>query len=237
MEAGKMQLDPPRALPAGLSERELQVLLALAHGGSNREIAAELGISAKTVGHHVQSVYAKAGVRNRAAATRWAFEQDLVRGGRPDRVSRRRLRAVRPRAAVVDPRFAVHYSGQNEPMPGTHSNANGGRTPRALAIYLKDHHAAGSAGVRLAARIAENISPAVEARSELARVAQEVQEDLHTLERVMLAEQVCPNATKDTLAKGVELLGRFKLNGRVTGRAPLSDVIELETLLIGITGK
>ena len=34
-----MQLDPSRALPAGLSERELEVLLALAHGGSNREIA------------------------------------------------------------------------------------------------------------------------------------------------------------------------------------------------------
>ncbi len=122
-------------------------------------------------------------------------------------------------------------------MPGTHSNANGSKTPRALAIYLKDHHAAGSAGARLAARLAENVSPAVEARNELARVAQEVQEDLHTLERVMLAEQVRPNATKDTLAKGLELLGRFKLNGRVTGRAPLSDVIELETLLVGITGK
>ena len=127
-------------------------------------------------------------------------------------------------------------------MPGTHPNgnggtANGGRAPRALAIYLKDHHAAGSAGARLAARIAESASAEDEARADLARVAQEVQEDLHTLERVMLAEKVRPNAAKDTLAKGLELLGRFKPNGRITGRAPLSDVIELETLLVGITGK
>ena len=79
-----MQLEPSCVLHAGLSGRELEVLLALAHGGSNREIADGLGISAKTVGHHVQNIYAKAGVRNRAAATRWAFEQDLVRGRRPD---------------------------------------------------------------------------------------------------------------------------------------------------------
>src|SRR3954470_16263479 len=122
-------------------------------------------------------------------------------------------------------------------MPDTASNGHDAEAPRALAIYLKDHHAAGSAGVRLAARLAENVSPEVEARDELARVAREVQEDLYTLERVMMAEKVRPNAAKDTLAKGFELLGRFKLNGRRTGRAPLSDVIELETLLVGITGK
>ena len=73
-----MQREPSRAMRAGLSERELEVLLALARGGSNREIADDLGISAKTVGHHVQNVYAKAGVRSRAAATRWAFEHELV---------------------------------------------------------------------------------------------------------------------------------------------------------------
>jgi len=71
----------PRKLPAALTERELQVLLALVRGGSNRQIAEGLGISAKTVGHHVEHVYKKAGVRSRAAATLWAFEHDLVRTG------------------------------------------------------------------------------------------------------------------------------------------------------------
>jgi DNA-binding NarL/FixJ family response regulator len=67
-----------RKLPAGLTPRELEVLLALVRGQSNQTIADGLGISAKTVGHHVQHVYEKAGVRSRAAATVWAFEHDLV---------------------------------------------------------------------------------------------------------------------------------------------------------------
>jgi HD-GYP domain-containing protein (c-di-GMP phosphodiesterase class II) len=65
-------------LPAGLTQRELEVLLALVLGQSNQAIADSLGISAKTVGHHVQHVYTKAGVRSRAAATVWAFENALV---------------------------------------------------------------------------------------------------------------------------------------------------------------
>ena len=68
----------PRELPADLTERELEVLLVLVRGESNKAIADDLGISVKTVGHHIQHVYEKAGVRSRAAATLWAFEHDLV---------------------------------------------------------------------------------------------------------------------------------------------------------------
>ena len=68
--------------PAGLTQRELEVLLALVLGQSNQAIADDLGISAKTVGHHVQHVYRKAGVSSRAAATVWAFEHDLVHSRR-----------------------------------------------------------------------------------------------------------------------------------------------------------
>jgi HD-GYP domain-containing protein (c-di-GMP phosphodiesterase class II) len=75
----------PRELPAGLTGRELEVLLPLVRGQSNQEIADELGISVKTVGHHVEHVYRKAGVRSRAAATVWAYEQDLM-GHSPDAV-------------------------------------------------------------------------------------------------------------------------------------------------------
>lgn len=77
--AGHRLRQRPRELPAGLTERELDVLLILVRGSSNQEIADQLGISAKTVGHHVEHVYQKAGVRSRAAATLWAFEQELVR--------------------------------------------------------------------------------------------------------------------------------------------------------------
>ena len=76
--AGHRVRERPRELPAGLTERELEVLLVLVRGESNQEIADDLGISAKTVGHHIEHLYLKAGVRSRAAATVWAFENDLV---------------------------------------------------------------------------------------------------------------------------------------------------------------
>jgi DNA-binding NarL/FixJ family response regulator len=52
---------------------------ARALGRSNQDIDDDLGISATTVGHHVEHVDQKPGVRSRAAATLWAFEPDLVR--------------------------------------------------------------------------------------------------------------------------------------------------------------
>jgi HD-GYP domain-containing protein (c-di-GMP phosphodiesterase class II) len=77
--AGHHVSQRPRELPAGLTQRELEILLVLVRGKSNQEIADDLRISVKTVGNHVQHVYEKAGVRSRAAATLWAFEHDLVR--------------------------------------------------------------------------------------------------------------------------------------------------------------
>ncbi|MDN5859114.1 MAG: LuxR C-terminal-related transcriptional regulator [Pseudonocardia sp.] len=65
--------------PAGLSEREVEVLRLIARGRSNREVAARLSISAKTVGHHVGHIYAKIGVTTRPAAALFAVEHDLLR--------------------------------------------------------------------------------------------------------------------------------------------------------------
>ncbi len=64
--------------PAGLSEREVEVLGLLARGMTNRQIGAALHVSAKTVGSHVEHIYVKAGVRSRAAATLFAMQHDLV---------------------------------------------------------------------------------------------------------------------------------------------------------------
>jgi HD-GYP domain-containing protein (c-di-GMP phosphodiesterase class II) len=58
-----------RAQTAGLTTREIEVLRLLARGLSNKEIAGELVISPKTAGHHVQHIYSKIGVSNRARAT------------------------------------------------------------------------------------------------------------------------------------------------------------------------
>lgn len=64
--------------PAGLTEREVDVLRLLARGSTNRQIAERLGITVKTVGSHVEHIYSKAGVRNRATATLFAVQNDLI---------------------------------------------------------------------------------------------------------------------------------------------------------------
>jgi len=77
--AGHSQARARLTWPAGLSDREVQVLRLVARGHSNREIARLLWISPKTAGHHVQHIYDKIGVSTRAAATMFAMEHDLVR--------------------------------------------------------------------------------------------------------------------------------------------------------------
>jgi HD-GYP domain-containing protein (c-di-GMP phosphodiesterase class II)/DNA-binding CsgD family transcriptional regulator len=70
---------PPRIeLPAGLTAREVDVLRLLARGSSNKEIASELGIAVRTVKHHLEHVYEKIGVANRAGAALFAVRQDLL---------------------------------------------------------------------------------------------------------------------------------------------------------------
>jgi ATP/maltotriose-dependent transcriptional regulator MalT len=68
----------PPPTPGGLSPREVEVLGHLAHGGSNRDIAAALGISERTVDRHVSNIYTKLDVSSRAAATAFAYEHDLI---------------------------------------------------------------------------------------------------------------------------------------------------------------
>jgi HD-GYP domain-containing protein (c-di-GMP phosphodiesterase class II) len=67
------------AWPAGLSDREVEVLRLVAGGLSNRQIADALVISPRTAEHHVQHVYAKIGVSTRAAAAMFAMAHGLLR--------------------------------------------------------------------------------------------------------------------------------------------------------------
>ena len=64
--------------PGGLTAREVEVLVLLARGRRNKEIAAELRISPKTVSAHLERVYAKAGVSTRAGATLYAMRQGFL---------------------------------------------------------------------------------------------------------------------------------------------------------------
>jgi HD-GYP domain-containing protein (c-di-GMP phosphodiesterase class II) len=64
--------------PAGLTAREVEVLVLVARGMSNKEIADRLVISAKTVGNHVEHIYGKIDAKNRAAASLFAMRHGLL---------------------------------------------------------------------------------------------------------------------------------------------------------------
>ncbi|WP_163512382.1 response regulator [Fodinicola acaciae] len=66
-----------RELPDGLTEREGQILALIGRGLSNAEIAAQLFIGQATVKTHINNAFAKIGARNRADATRYAYDHDL----------------------------------------------------------------------------------------------------------------------------------------------------------------
>src|SRR5215217_469278 len=76
--------------PAGLTEREAEVVAMLARGLQTKQVARALGISVKTADRHVQNAYGKIGVSTRAAATLFAMEHGLVTWGE--------LPIARPRA-------------------------------------------------------------------------------------------------------------------------------------------
>ncbi|WP_431912316.1 response regulator [Nonomuraea jabiensis] len=65
-------------LPDGLTPREAEVLVLIADGRSNAEIAKGLHISEATVKSHINSLFAKAGVRDRAQAVTYAFRHGLA---------------------------------------------------------------------------------------------------------------------------------------------------------------
>jgi len=80
IEAGGQPV-PRIERPAGLTEREAEVVGLLARGLQTKQVAHALGISVKTADRHVQNAYGKIGVSTRAAATLFAMEHGLVAWG------------------------------------------------------------------------------------------------------------------------------------------------------------
>lgn len=91
-EAGKLSPDAVNAVlkavgqdhqparrPAGLSERECEVLSLLTSGLATKQIAGRLGISPKTCDHHIQRLYRKLGVSTRTGATLFALDHGLLK--------------------------------------------------------------------------------------------------------------------------------------------------------------
>ena len=81
--AGQGAVAVPMPRPAGLSEREVEVLCLLARGLATKQIAHRLEISPKTADHHIQRIYGKAGVSTRAGAILFALQHGLVSAGSP----------------------------------------------------------------------------------------------------------------------------------------------------------
>lgn len=74
-----------REWPAGLTDREVDVLRVAATGLTKRQMAQHLTISEKTVGTHLEHIYGKIGCSSRAAAVLFAMEQGLLTGTAPAR--------------------------------------------------------------------------------------------------------------------------------------------------------
>src|SRR5688500_15495120 len=105
-----------------------------------------------------------------------------------------------------------------------------------LAIYLNDHLAGATAGTELARRVA-GANRGTSLGETMQELATEIAEDRESLQRAMAELDVGVDHLKMVAGWTAEKFGRLKLNGQLTGYSPLSRVVELEGLHIGITGK
>lgn len=105
-----------------------------------------------------------------------------------------------------------------------------------LPIYLNDHLMGATAVTELTRRAAREHEHS-ELGTFLAQLAVEIAEDRRALRRLMVFAGARPALWKVTAAWLAEKLGRGKLNGRILSRSPLSPMVELEAIEIGIYGK
>jgi len=105
-----------------------------------------------------------------------------------------------------------------------------------LETYLQDHRAGAEMGTDLARRLAEE-NQGTPYEDFLLGLAQEIEQDVATLEDIMGRFGVGKAPLKTVGAKVAERLGRLKPNDQLSGYSPLSRVLELEGLRSGVQGK
>ena len=107
---------------------------------------------------------------------------------------------------------------------------------RLLDIYLADHLAGSSGGTALAFRIAKDNEGSDLARAR-AQIAQAIEEDQRSIERIMQRVGARKRRWRQAGAWLGEKAARLKPNGQVVGYSPLSRLLELEGMIMGVTGK
>ncbi len=105
-----------------------------------------------------------------------------------------------------------------------------------LAAYLNDHLSGSLAAIDLAAKAADK-NRGDRLGVFLAELGKAIDEDRVTLEGIMDDLGVEKGGVKATAGRVVEKVSRLRLHERVTGDPDLSRVLELETLIMGVTGK
>lgn len=105
-----------------------------------------------------------------------------------------------------------------------------------LGIYLNDHLMGANAGVQLFRRAVGNAA-GTPRHAVLTRLSAETDDDRDTLRATVRTLGLRVRHDKQLAGWVVEKLGRLKPNGRLVRRSPLSDLIELEGLRLGVQGK
>lgn len=105
-----------------------------------------------------------------------------------------------------------------------------------LAIYLNDHLAGATVGLELAQRAAASNRGSDYGRF-LEQLTDEIRSDRESLLEIMRSLDIGVDRVKVSAAWAAEKLGRLKLNGRLLGYSPLSRLVELEALALGVAGK
>ena len=110
------------------------------------------------------------------------------------------------------------------------------RSTRRLSVYLNDHLAGSTLGVELVKR-ASSENKGTPLGDYLEALSRDIEEDRAALVRLMDELGVRRKRAKVSSAWIAEKVGRLKLNGQFTGYSPLSPLVELESLHLGINGK
>jgi hypothetical protein len=105
-----------------------------------------------------------------------------------------------------------------------------------LGIYFNDHFGGSTAGLELAKRI-RGENKRTELGAFMDRLVEEIAEDRQTLREFMDIIDTGPDRIKVAGGWIIEKLGRLKLNGQLIGYSPLSRLVELESLSLGVEAK